>query len=160
MSHERLWGLFVHTLWLWLGMLRTQTTLFVFASPGLGSPRECIFQAPHQHPVGERWSPGSGFGCPVTRPSERVAVAAGLPKDPRGSCCCVLLNQAYLTDPCQMLQRVVLLVPGWYETGCGGLQALWATCKAEALRLARVAEETVQKGEGLAQSHTACWAGV
>lgn len=33
---EKLWRLFVQTLWFWVGLLRAQTTLSVFASPGLG----------------------------------------------------------------------------------------------------------------------------
>lgn len=37
------------------------------------------------------------LGCSVIRLSERGAVAAGLPKDPRGFCSCDLLSQAYLS---------------------------------------------------------------
>lgn len=35
-SYEKLWRLFVQTLWFWVELLRTQTTLSVFPSPRLG----------------------------------------------------------------------------------------------------------------------------
>lgn len=57
-----------------------------------------------------RESLGSEFSCSVIKFSEGVAVAAGLPKDPRGPYSSVLLNQTHLTGPCQRFHRVVFIL--------------------------------------------------